>query len=160
MWFFDVFHFLYNTKMYRFCNGQISAPCHRNSEHRRIGLIGWILIQMSEFYQILDSYLTYLLYYIYALQSYKVLYSTIRNHSFNSFIIFLSIIITIHPISPIRLCSDFWWKGALFWPLRNLYVLVLYKKWKTSKNHIFFSSYAKKLLICHFYWSNDEWASS
>ena len=45
MWFFDVFHFLYNTKMYRFCNGQISAPCHRNSEHRRIGLIGWILIQ-------------------------------------------------------------------------------------------------------------------
>ena len=41
-----IFHFLYNTKMYRFCNGQISAPCHRNSEHRRIGLIGRILIQM------------------------------------------------------------------------------------------------------------------
>ena len=32
--------------MYRFSNGQISAPCHRNSEHRRIGLIGRILIQM------------------------------------------------------------------------------------------------------------------
>ena len=90
-----------------------------------------------------------------------LLHSTIRNHSYNSFIIFLSIIITIHPISPIRLCSDFWWKGALFWPLRNLYVLVLHKKWKTSKNHIFFHPMQKcfwYVIFTGLIMIYDEWA--
>ena len=127
MLFFDVFHFLYNTKTYRFRNGQNSAPFHQKSEHRRIGLIGWIvIIEIKSIKNFIRAWhLTHLYYYNSSNQSNPSMFRLLM-------------------------------KGCTNLHQNEIYTYWFYIKNEKHQKITFFSSYEKMLLVCHFHWSNND----